>query len=55
MGLMDKVKNLFDKNKSKVSGGVDKATDLIDDKTGHKHTKNLQKVDDAVDGITKKK
>jgi MT0933-like antitoxin protein len=50
MGLMDSVKKLA-KNKNqvaKVAAGVDKATDLIDKKTGGKHHDKLQKVDDAV-------
>lgn len=49
MGLLDKAKQLAGKNKGKVADGVDKATDVVDSKTGAKHTKNLQKVDDAAD------
>ena len=47
MGILDKIKNLANKNKDQVSSGVDKATDVVDSKTGGKHTDNLQKVDDA--------
>lgn len=52
MGILDKVKQMFDKNKSRVADGVDKATDVINDKTGGKHADKLQKVDDAVDKAT---
>ncbi len=47
MGILDKIKGLLVKNKDKVAGGVDKATDVVDSKTGGKHTDHLQKVDDA--------
>ena len=47
MGLFDKVKQLLEGNKDKVADGVDKATDVVDDKTDGKHTEHLDKVDDA--------
>ena len=50
MGLMDSAKKLV-KNKdqmAKIAEGVDKATDMIDKKTGGKHKDKLQKVDEAV-------
>ncbi len=47
MGLFDKLKGLFNSNKDKVADGVDPATDVVDDKTGGKHTEHLEKVDDA--------
>ena len=47
MGLMDNAKKFANDNKDKVSGGVDKATDAVDAKTGGKHTDKLDKVDDA--------
>jgi hypothetical protein len=53
MGLFDKVKDLFNGNKDKVADGVDKATDVADDKTGGKYTEHLDKVDDAVADFTK--
>lgn len=49
MGLMDTAKRLAGKNKDKVADGVDKATDVIDAKTGRKYTDHLQKADDAAD------
>ncbi len=47
MGLFDKAKKLADDNKDKIAEGVDKATDVADDKTGGKYTEHLDKVDDA--------
>ena len=49
MGILDKVKNMANKNKDKIADGVDKATDVIDDKTGGKLTDHLDKVDDAAE------
>ncbi|MFK7918609.1 MAG: antitoxin [Ilumatobacter sp.] len=49
MGLFDKAKDLAKKNKDKVADGVDKATDVIDEKTGGKHSEHLDKVDDAAE------
>jgi hypothetical protein len=44
MGLLDKAKSLFSQNKDKASSAVDKAGDLVDDKTGGKYA---DKVDTA--------
>ena len=49
MGLFDKAKKMADGNKDKIADGVDKATDVADDKTGGKHSEHLDKVDDAAD------
>ena len=49
MGIFSKAKNMANKNKDKIADGVDKATDVIDDKTGGKFTDKLQKADDAAD------
>ena len=49
MGMFDKAKDMANKNKDKIADGVDKGTDMIDDKTGGKHTDHLQKADDAAD------
>ena len=42
-----KAKALAEKNKDKIAAGVNKATGVIDEKTGGKHTDKLKKVDDA--------
>jgi hypothetical protein len=49
MGFMDKIKGLVGKNSAKISQGVDKAGDVVDDKTGNKYTAHIDKGEDAVD------
>lgn len=62
MGLTDDAKGMFDKakdavadNKDQVSGGIDKAADLADDKTGGKYSDQIdqaaEKAKDAVEGL----
>ena len=54
-GLTDKAKDLAAEHGDQVTEGVDKATDVVDEKTGGKGTDALQKVDDmtekAVDAL----
>ena len=52
MGLFDKAKKLAQGNKDKIASGVDKATDVVDEKTGGQHTEHLDKVDDAAEKFT---
>ena len=56
MGLMDTVKGWFGGNKDKVKGGIDKAGDVVDDKTGGKFSGQVDSAQDAakdaVDKIT---
>jgi hypothetical protein len=47
MSLLNSAKNFALKNKDKVAAGVDKATTVIDKKTGGKHTDKLRKLDEA--------
>jgi hypothetical protein len=47
MSLLNTAKKLALKNKDKVASGVNKATDVIDKKTGGKHTDKLKKLDNA--------
>jgi hypothetical protein len=58
MGLLDKFKKHTDKAKDlmesqgdKIAEGVDKATDVVDDKTGGKYADHLDKVDDMADKL----
>ena len=58
MGLMDKFKKVTDKatdvaktQGDQIADGVDKATDMADDKTGGKYTEHLEKVDDMADKL----
>lgn len=54
MGLLDKVKGLVKGNKSKVTAGLDKASDMIGDKVGEKHAGKIDAgVDKAKDIINK--
>lgn len=51
MGLFDKVKKAAGDNADKISQGVDKATDMINEKTGGKHADKLDQVDEKVDEV----
>lgn len=61
MGFLDKVKDMFGKGGAaqemaeehgdKIADGVDKATDMADEKTGGAHTEHLDKVDDMADKL----
>lgn len=48
MGIFDKIKDLAGGNADKVKDGLDKAGDMIDEKTGGAHT---DKIDMATDKI----
>ena len=55
MSILDKAKGLLGKNSDKAKSGVDKAADVADDKTGGKHTEQIEgaaeKAKDAIDDI----
>jgi hypothetical protein len=55
MGLLDKIKSLVGKNKEPVKGGVDKAADVADDKTGGKYGDKIdagaEQTKDALDKL----
>jgi hypothetical protein len=54
MGLMDTVKGWFGGNKDTVKGGIDKAGDAVDDKTGGKFVGQVDKGQDmASDAVDK--
>ena len=44
---IDKAKALAEKNAAKIAKGVDKATDVVNKKTGGKYADKLEKVDQA--------
>ncbi len=48
MGLFDKAKDFAGDNPDKVDQGVEKAGDLVDDKTGGKHSEQVDKGQDFV-------
>jgi len=47
MGLLDSIKKALGGKSDEVSKGIDKAADVVDDKTGGKHT-------DTIDGVADK-
>ena len=55
MNIFDKAKDLIGDNADKADGVIDKAAELIDEKTGHKHSdkidKGVEKAKDAVDKL----
>lgn len=54
MGLMDKIKGMLGQHDEQVDQGIDKAGDVVDDKTGGKYTGQVDKAQDAAkEGIDK--
>ena len=47
MGLVDKVKDLLSKNADKVETAIDKAGDVLDQKTQGKYADKIDKVQEA--------
>ncbi|HET6735687.1 antitoxin [Mycobacterium sp.] len=47
MAFVDKIKNLLSKNADKVDTAIDKAGDIVDQKTQGKYTQHVDKVQDA--------
>ena len=47
MGFLDKVKSLASKNADKVDMAIDKAGDIVDQKTQGKYAGQIDKVQDA--------
>ena len=56
MGLLEKIKGMLGGNAEKVKQGIDKAGDIVDDKTGGKFTEKIEaaeeKIGDVLDGQT---
>ena len=52
--VKDKAEDLAGEHGGKVKEGLDKAADVVDDKTGHKHTDKIEgAVDKAKDAVDK--
>jgi hypothetical protein len=54
MGLLDifkRSKKTAEQQGDQIADGVDKATDVADDKTGGKYTEHLEKADDMADKL----
>ena len=47
MGFLDKIKNLASKNADKVEMAIDKAGDIVDQKTQGKYAGQVDKVQEA--------
>ena len=47
MGFLDKVKDLMSKNKGAVESAIDKAGDVVDQKTQGKYADKVDKVQEA--------
>ena len=45
---VDKAKGLVDQNDEKVDGAIEKAGDLVDDKTGDKYAGHVDKAQDLL-------
>jgi len=54
MGLMDTVKGWFGGNKDTVKGGIEKAGDAVDDKTGGKFAGQVDTAQDTATGMVDK-
>lgn len=48
MGLLDNLKGALKGNADKVKDGLDKAGDMIDDKTGGKYSDKIEMAEDKV-------
>ena len=55
VGLLDKAKDLVAGNKDQVKDGIDKAADMVDDRTKNQHSDKIdgvaEKAKDAVDKL----
>jgi MT0933-like antitoxin protein len=47
MAFLDKIKNLLSKNADKVDTAIEKAGDVVDQKTQGKYAQHVDKVQDA--------
>jgi uncharacterized protein YjbJ (UPF0337 family) len=54
MSFLDKAKEVISDNVDKIEGAIDKAGDLIDEKTGGKFSETIDKVQDAAHGAVDK-
>ncbi len=54
MGLLDKIKSLISGNADKVKDGVDKAGDMVDEKTGGKYTDKIEAAEEKIADVIDK-
>ena len=48
MGLLDKIKSMLGGNADKVKGGLEKAGDMVDEKTGGKFTDKIDMAEEKI-------
>lgn len=51
MGFLDKAKDLLGKHEEKVESAIDKVAEVVDEKTGGKHTDKIEKGVEAAKGF----
>ncbi|QXC59706.1 antitoxin [Aquihabitans sp. G128] len=54
MGFIDKIKDVVGDNADKAEQAIDKAADLVDDKTGGKHSKQIDGAADKAKDLIEK-
>lgn len=54
MGFLDKIKSTVAGNADKAEGVIEKVADVVDDKTGNKHTKQIDGAADKAKGLVDK-
>ena len=54
MGFLDKAKDLLSKNADKVDTAIDKAGDIVDQKTQGKYSQHVDKAQDAAKNSIRK-
>lgn len=50
MGLLDTIRNALKGKDKEIDAGIDKAADVVDDKTGGEHTETIENVADGLQG-----
>ena len=51
MGLLDSIKNALGGNADKVKDGIDKAGDMIDDKTGGQYSDKIEMAEEKAGDV----
>jgi hypothetical protein len=52
MGFLDDAKRLVDEHEDQVDAGIEKAGDLVDEKTGDKYAGQIDKGQEFIEGKT---
>ncbi len=48
MGIFDKAKDLINENEEKIDQAVEKAGDVVDEKTGGKYADKIEQAEDVI-------